>query len=160
MEHLKYSKNPAKFIGRFNRIQTLRSYGRMQEVEAIRLARETVIPLQARSAFDPRFETAYINEHGELRVIAAGSHGHLIFGENGELFVSMEYNDTPVFKNKTEVVIELIEHAFYEGKPLVGVIGMLDSQLLMPGQAFADIRLFLERHAQLVESQKHLHDHK
>lgn len=159
MEHLKYTKTQVKFIGRFNRIQSLRSYGRMQEVEAIRLARESVIPLQARSAFDPRFETAYINEHGELRVIAAGSHGHLIFGEHGELFVSMEYNETPVFKNRTELVIELIEHAFYEGKPLVGVIGMLDNQLFTPNQAFADIRWFNERHAQLVDVQKHLRDH-
>lgn len=154
MDHLKYTKTRAKFLERFEYVQAIRSYGKMKETTAIQLARESTLPEQAKSLFDPRFETAYVNEHGQPRVIVAGSKGHLIFADDGALYVSMEYNATSVFLNKPSLVVELIEHAFYDGHSLGGITEMLDSQLLTPNQAFADIRWFMYRHSQLVQMQQ------
>jgi len=149
MDHLTYNKSEEKFIERFDYVSGIRSYGSIPELTAIRLARESEMPEQARSVFDPRFETAYINEYGEPRIIVAGSRGHVIFGRDGSVYVSMEYSQTSVFLNRPALIIELIEHAFYGGHSLNGITEMLDSQLMTPNQAFSDIRWFVNRHEQL-----------
>lgn len=154
MDHLKFTKTRNKFMERFHYVSGMRSYGQMMETAAIQMARESILPEQAKSVFDPRFETAYINEHGEPRVIVAGTRGHLIFGADGALYVSMEYHKTSVFLNHPAMVIELIEHAFYGGHALAGITEMLDNQLYTPNQAFADIRWFMYRHSQLVQMQQ------
>lgn len=91
----------------------------------------------------------WISDRG-VRVIAAGLAGDVTFSTDLNVELSEVYKDSEVFKQEPELLINLLEYAFYEGAPLFGLIEGLDKQILDKTSAAEGVGYFRAIHKQLI----------
>jgi len=84
---------------------------------------------------------AWFGENGAC-VIAAGHAGDVMFDKTLDVQLSETYKDSEVFKQEPELVINLLEYAFYSGNPLFGLIEALDKQILNRESAEEGVKYF------------------
>lgn len=71
---------------------------------------------------------AWTGEKG-MSVMVAGVEGYVLFDSSLNVKISETYKNTAVYKQKQDLLINLLEYAFYEGYPMFGLIEALDKQI-------------------------------
>lgn len=71
---------------------------------------------------------AWTGEKG-VSVMVAGVEGYVMFDSSLNVSISETYKNTAVYKQKQDLLINLLEYAFYEGYPMFALIEALDKQV-------------------------------
>lgn len=92
---------------------------------------------------------AWTGEEG-VSVMVGGVEGYVLFDSSLNVKISDTYKRTTVYKQKQDLLVNLLEYAFYEGYPMFGLIEALDKQVEQ-NQQHADG--FVKIHEALVRLQ-------
>jgi hypothetical protein len=92
---------------------------------------------------------AWTGEKG-TSVMVGGIEGHVLFDSSLNVKICDNYKSTAIYKQKPDLLINLLEYAFYEGYPMFALIEALDKQVQCHEQ---NIDGFVKIHESLVRLQ-------
>lgn len=143
MVSLQFTKSPEVFKNVVAMTKVFSDMGPVMHREAVLYAQEYSQKVEVGRKW------VWVGEKG-MAIMVAGVEGYVSFDSSLNVKISDSYKNTTVYKQKQDLLINLLEYAFYEGYPMFALIEALDRQVEQNQQ---DADGFVKIHDSLVRLQ-------